>query len=187
MQHHHRRTPAADLHAPEIEAGFGCDFDSDLPRVVPYHALDARIAARMPALTAMSYFVPSLTSATKSSSSRRFSRDSLKLSFQASKPRPLYRFLCGVHLSWPKARTFSAASQPNRYSSDFSPTSMPGCSMADCRTSARWKLAGSGLSSFVVDSRQCSSPSLHETRTAPFKALRREGGSICNQLNALPS
>src|SRR5258708_8736708 len=72
------------LHAPEIEAGVGCDFDSYL--LVPDHALDDRIAAAKARLDRDVVILGHHYQPDAVIKFADFRADSLKLSFQPSHP-----------------------------------------------------------------------------------------------------
>src|SRR6266849_931567 len=83
------------LHAPELEAGVGCDFDSYL--LVPDNALDDRIAAAKARLGEDVVILGHHYQRDEVIKFADFRGDSLKLSFQAAQAEGRYIVFCGVH------------------------------------------------------------------------------------------
>src|SRR5213594_264410 len=83
------------VHAPEIEAGVGCDFDSYL--LMPDTTLDDRIAAAKARLGRDVVILGHHYQRDEVVKFADFRGDSLKLSFQASQAEGRYIVFCGVH------------------------------------------------------------------------------------------
>ena len=164
------------LHAPEIEAGVGCDFDSYL--LVPDNALDDRIAAAKARLNRDVVILGHHYQRDEVVKFADFRGDSLKLSFQASQAEGRYIVFCGVHFM-----AESADILRREHQTVILPDINAGCSMADMADIGQVEACWSGLSSFV-DSRKVI-PVTYMNSTAAIKAFTGEnGGSICTSSNA---
>ena len=165
--------PPATVHAPEIEPGVGCDFDSYL--LVPDNTLDDRITAAKARLGEDVVILGHHYQRDEVIQFADFRGDSLKLSFQASETYSRYIVFCGVHFMAESADILRREHQivvlPDRNA---------GCSMADIgQVEACW----SELSS-VVNSREVV-PVSYMNSTAAIKAFTGEHrGSICTSSNA---
>src|SRR5437660_12120610 len=87
--------PPAAVHAPEIEPGVGCDFDSYL--LVPDNTLDDRIAAAKARLGEDVVILGHHYQRDEVIKFADFRGDSLKLSFHAWETYSRYIVFCGVH------------------------------------------------------------------------------------------
>src|SRR5438445_8585793 len=87
--------PPETLHAPEIEPGVGCDFDSYL--LVPDNSLDERIAAAKARLGNDVVVLGHHYQRDEVVKFSDFRGDSLKLAYQASEVAGRYIVFCGVH------------------------------------------------------------------------------------------
>jgi quinolinate synthase len=164
------------LHAPEIEAGVGCDFDSYL--LVPDNALDDRIAAAKARLNRDVVILGHHYQRDEVVKFADFRGDSLKLSFQASQAEGRYIVFCGVHFM-----AESADILRREHQTVILPDLNAGCSMADMADIGQVEACWSELSSFV-DSREVI-PVTYMNSTAAIKAFTGEnGGSICTSSNA---
>jgi quinolinate synthase len=164
------------LHAPEIEAGVGCDFDSYL--LVPDNALDDRIAAAKARLDRDVVILGHHYQRDEVVKFADFRGDSLKLSFQASQAEGRYIVFCGVHFM-----AESADILRREHQTVILPDLNAGCSMADMADIGQVEACWSELSSFV-DSRKIV-PVTYMNSTAAIKAFTGEnGGSICTSSNA---
>lgn len=164
------------LHAPEIEAGVGCDFDSYL--LVPDNALDDRIAAAKARLDRDVVILGHHYQRDEVVKFADFRGDSLKLSFQASQAEGRYIVFCGVHFM-----AESADILRREHQTVILPDLNAGCSMADMADIGQVEACWSELSSFV-DSREVI-PVTYMNSTAAIKAFTGEnGGSICTSSNA---
>src|SRR6266513_3060588 len=112
------------LHAPEIEAGVGCDFDSYL--LVPDNALDDRIAAARARLGQDVVILGHHYQRDEVIKFADFRGDSLKLSFQAWETYSRYIVFCGVHFM-----AESADILRRQHQIVVLPDLNAGCSMAD--------------------------------------------------------
>ena len=164
------------LHAPEIEAGVGCDFDSYL--LVPDNALDDRIGAAKARLDRDVVILGHHYQRDEVVKFANFRGDSLKLSFQASQAEGRYIVFCGVHFM-----AESADILRREHQTVILPDLNAGCSMADMADIGQVEACWSELSSFV-DSRMII-PVTYMNSTAAIKAFTGEnGGSICTSSNA---
>ena len=164
------------LHAPEIEAGVGCDFDSYL--LVPDNALDDRIAAAKARLDRDVVILGHHYQRDEVVKFADFRGDSLKLSFQASQAEGRYIVFCGVHFM-----AESADILRREHQTVVLPDLNAGCSMADMADIGQVEACWSELSSFV-DPRKVI-PVTYMNSTAAIKAFTGEnGGSICTSSNA---
>ncbi len=164
------------LHAPEIEAGVGCDFDSYL--LVPDHALDDRIAAAKARLGEDAVILGHHYQRDEVVKFADFRGDSLKLSFQASQAEGRYIIFCGVHFM-----AESADILRRQHQTVILPDLNAGCSMADMADIGQVEACWSELSS-LLDSRTII-PVTYMNSTAAIKAFTGEhGGSVCTSSNA---
>ncbi len=164
------------LHAPEIEAGVGCDFDSYL--LVPDNALDDRIAAAKARLDRDVVILGHHYQRDEVVKFADFRGDSLKLSFQASQAEGRYIVFCGVHFM-----AESADILRRQHQTVILPDLNAGCSMADMADIGQVEACWTELSS-LVDTRQVI-PVTYMNSTAAIKAFTGEhGGSICTSSNA---
>jgi quinolinate synthase len=164
------------LHAPEIEAGVGCDFDSYL--LVPDNALDDRIAAAKARLGRDVVILGHHYQRDEVVKFADFRGDSLKLSFQASQAEGRYIVFCGVHFM-----AESADILRRQHQTVILPDLNAGCSMADMADIGQVEGCWSELSS-LLDSRKII-PVTYMNSTAAIKAFTGEqGGSICTSSNA---
>ncbi len=164
------------LHAPEIEAGVGCDFDSYL--LVPDHALDDRIAAAKARLDRDVVILGHHYQRDEVIKFADFRGDSLKLSFQASQAEGRYIVFCGVHFM-----AESADILRREHQTVILPDLNAGCSMADMADIGQVEACWTELSS-LLDSRKII-PVTYMNSTAAIKAFTGEhGGSVCTSSNA---
>ena len=164
------------LHAPEIEAGVGCDFDSYL--LVPDNALDDRIAAAKARLGEDAVILGHHYQRDEVVKFADFRGDSLKLSFQASQAEGRYIIFCGVHFM-----AESADILRRQHQTVILPDLNAGCSMADMADIGQVEACWSELSS-LLDSRTII-PVTYMNSTAAIKAFTGEhGGSVCTSSNA---
>jgi len=164
------------LHAPEIEAGVGCDFDSYL--LVPDNALDDRIAAAKARLGEDAVILGHHYQRDEVVKFADFRGDSLKLSFQASQAEGRYIIFCGVHFM-----AESADILRRQHQTVILPDLNAGCSMADMADIGQVEACWSELSS-LLDSRKII-PVTYMDSTAVIKAFTGEhGGSVCTSSNA---
>jgi quinolinate synthase len=164
------------LHAPEIEAGVGCDFDSYL--LVPDNALDDRIAAAKARLSEDIVILGHHYQRDEVVKFADFRGDSLKLSFQASQAEGRYIIFCGVHFM-----AESADILRRQHQTVILPDLNAGCSMADMADIGQVEACWSELSS-LLDSRKII-PVTYMNSTAAIKAFTGEqGGSVCTSSNA---
>jgi quinolinate synthase len=164
------------LHAPEIEAGVGCDFDSYL--LVPDNALDDRIAAAKARLGRDVVILGHHYQRDEVVKFADFRGDSLKLSFQASQAEGRYIVFCGVHFM-----AESADILRREHQTVILPDLNAGCSMADMADIGQVEACWSELSS-LLDARKII-PVTYMNSTAAIKAFTGEhGGSVCTSSNA---
>jgi len=164
------------IHAPEIEAGVGCDFDSYL--LVPDHVLDDRIAAAKARLDRDVVILGHHYQRDEVIKFADFRGDSLKLSFQASQAEGRYIVFCGVHFM-----AESADILRREHQTVILPDLNAGCSMADMADIGQVEACWSELSS-LLDSRKII-PVTYMNSTAAIKAFTGEhGGSVCTSSNA---
>ncbi len=164
------------LHAPELEAGVGCDFDSYL--LVPDNALDDRIAAAKARLGEDVVILGHHYQRDEVVKFADFRGDSLKLSFQASQAEGRYIVFCGVHFM-----AESADILRREHQTVILPDLNAGCSMADMADIGQVEACWSELSS-LLDSHKII-PVTYMNSTAAIKAFTGEhGGSVCTSSNA---
>ena len=166
----------ATLHAPEIEAGIGCDFDSYL--LVPDNALDDRISDAKARLGRDVVIMVHHYQRDEVIKFADFRGDSLKLSFQASQVQGRYIVFCGVHFM-----AESADILRREHQTVILPDLNAGCSMADMADIGQVEACWSELSS-LLDPRKII-PVTYMNSTAAIKAFTGEqGGSVCTSTNA---
>src|SRR6266481_3779730 len=164
------------LHAPELEAGVGCDFDSYL--LVPDNALDDRIAAGKARLGQDVVILGHHYQRDEVVKFADFRGDSLKLSFQASQAEGRYIVFCGVHFM-----AESADILRREHQMVILPDLNAGCSMADMADIGQVEACWNELTS-LLDSRKVI-PVTYMNSTAAIKAFTGEhGGSVCTSSNA---
>jgi quinolinate synthase len=164
------------LHAPEIEAGVGCDFDSYL--LVPDTALDDRIADAKARLGHDVVILGHHYQRDEVVKFADFRGDSLKLSFQAAQANGRYIVFCGVHFM-----AESADILRREHQTVVLPDLNAGCSMADMADIGQVESCWSELSS-VLDPRKII-PVTYMNSTAAIKSFTGEhGGSVCTSSNA---
>jgi quinolinate synthase len=166
----------ATLHAPEVEAGVGCDFDSYL--LVPDNALDDRIATAKARLGGDVVILGHHYQRDEVIKFADFRGDSLKLSFQASQAQGRYIVFCGVHFM-----AESADILRREHQTVILPDLSAGCSMADMADIGQVEACWGELSS-LLDPRTII-PVTYMNSTAAIKAFTGEhGGSVCTSTNA---
>ncbi len=164
------------VHAPEIEAGVGCDFDSYL--LMPDTTLDDRIAAAKARLGRDVVILGHHYQRDEVVKFADFRGDSLKLSFQASQAEGRYIVFCGVHFM-----AESADILRRQHQTVILPDFNAGCSMADMADIGQVEACWRELSS-LVEARKIV-PVTYMNSTAAIKAFTGEhGGSICTSSNA---
>jgi quinolinate synthase len=163
------------LHAPEIEPGVGCDFDSYL--LVPDNSLDDRMAAAKSGLGRDVVILGHHYQRDEVIKFADFRGDSLKLSYQAAKADGRYIVFCGVHFMAETADILRREHQ-----SVILPDLNAGCSMADMadigQVEACWSEMASLGEAKVV-------PVTYMNSTAAIKSFTGEhGGAVCTSSNA---
>src|SRR5256885_2252507 len=167
--------PPQSLHAPEIEPGVGCDFDSYL--LVPDTSLDERIASAKKALGKDVVILGHHYQRDEVVKFADFRGDSLKLSQQAAGADARYIVFCGVHFMAESADILRRSHQVV-----VLPDLNAGCSMADMADIGQVETCWSELSS--VDAGKVV-PVTYMNSTADIKAFTGEhGGSVCTSSNA---
>jgi quinolinate synthase len=165
----------ATLHAPEIEPGVGCDFDSYL--LVPDHSLDERIAAAKAQLGTDVVILGHHYQRDEVVKFADFRGDSLKLAYQASEAGGRYIVFCGVHFMAESADILRRAHQ-----AVILPDLNAGCSMADMADIGQVETCWSELEDLgglrVI-------PITYMNSTAAIKSFTGEhGGAVCTSSNA---
>src|ERR1035438_199847 len=163
------------LHAPEIESGVGCDFDSYL--LVPDNALDDRIAAARSRLGHDVVILGHHYQRDEVIKFADFRGDSLKLSYEAAEADGRYIVFCGVHFMAENADILRREHQ-----SVILPDLNAGCSLADMadigQVEACWSEIASLGEAKVV-------PVTYMNSTAAIKSFTGEhGGAVCTSSNA---
>jgi quinolinate synthase len=167
--------PPVTVHAPEIEPGVGCDFDSY--RLVPDNALDARIADAKARLGEDVVILGHHYQRDEVIQFADFRGDSCKLSVQASETYSRYIVFCGVHFMAESADILRREHQVV-----VLPDLRAGCSMAETVDIGQLETCWSELAS-VVNSRKVI-PVSYMNSTAAMKAFTGEHcGSICTSSN----
>jgi quinolinate synthase len=165
----------ATLHAPEIEPGVGCDFDSYL--LVPDNSLDDRIAAARARLGRDVVILGHHYQRDEVVKFADFRGDSLKLSYQAAEADGRYIVFCGVHFMAESADILRRAHQ-----TVILPDLNAGCSMADMADIGQVETCWSELSS--LDDLKIV-PITYMNSTAAIKSFTGEhGGAVCTSSNA---
>jgi quinolinate synthase len=165
----------ATLHAPEIEPGVGCDFDSYL--LVPDNSLDERIAAAKARLGNDVVVLGHHYQRDEVVKFADFRGDSLKLAYQASEAAGRYIVFCGVHFMAESADILRRAHQ-----AVILPDLSAGCSMADMADIGQVETCWNELSS-LGDLRVI--PVTYMNSTAAIKSFTGEhGGAVCTSSNA---
>lgn len=168
--------PPASVHAPEIEPGVGCGFDSYL--LVPDNTLDDRIAAARARLGEDVVILGHHYQRDEVIKFADFRGDSLKLSVQAAETYSRYMVFCGVHFM-----AESADILRREHQFVVLPDLNAGCSMADMADIGQVEACWCELAS-VVNSRKVI-PVSYMNSTAAIKAFTGEHcGSICTSSNA---
>jgi quinolinate synthase len=168
--------PPATVHAPEIEPGVGCNFDSYL--LVPDNTLDDRIAAAKARLGEDVVILGHHYQRDEVIKFADFRGDSLKLSFQASETYARNIVFCGVHFM---AESADILRRPHQIV--VLPDLNAGCSMADMADIGQVEACWSELASVVDTSKVV--PVSYMNSTAAIKAFTGEHrGSICTSSNA---
>src|ERR1700674_5406024 len=168
--------PPPTLHAPEVEKGVGCDFDSYL--LMSDNTLDDRIAAAKSQLGRDVVILGHHYQRDEVVKFADFRGDSLKLSYQAAEADGRYIVFCGVHFM-----AESADILRREHQAVILPDLNAGCSMADMADIGQVEACWSELSS-LLDLRKVI-PVTYMNSTAAIKAFTGEhGGSVCTSSNA---
>src|SRR2546427_947183 len=165
----------ATIHAPEIEPGVGCDFDSYL--LTPDNTLDDRIASAKASLGRDVVVLGHHYQRDEVIKFADFRGDSFKLSQQAAAVDARYIVFCGVHFM---AESADILRRPHQQV--ILPDLNAGCSMADMADIGQVETCWNELSELgdlkVV-------PITYMNSTAAIKALTGEhGGAVCTSSNA---
>jgi quinolinate synthase len=165
----------ATLHAPEIEAGVGCDFDSYL--LVPDNSLDERIAAAKARLGKDVVILGHHYQRDEVVKFADFRGDSLKLAYEAAEASGRYIVFCGVHFM-----AESADILRREHQAVILPDLNAGCSMADMADIGQVETCWSELGALgdlkIV-------PITYMNSTAAIKSFTGEhGGAVCTSSNA---
>jgi len=167
--------PPDTIHAPEIEPGVGCDFDSYL--LIPDNSLDDRIAAAKAQLGKDAVVLGHHYQRDEVIKFADFRGDSLKLSYQAAEADGRYIVFCGVHFMAESADILRRSHQQV-----ILPDLNAGCSMADMADIGQVETCWDELSS-VGNSKII--PVTYMNSTAAIKSFTGEhGGSVCTSSNA---
>jgi quinolinate synthase len=167
--------PPPTVHAPEIEKGVGCDFDSYL--LMPDNALDGRIASAKARLGRDAVILGHHYQRDEVIKFADFRGDSLKLSYQAAQADGRYIVFCGVHFMAESADILRREHQVV-----VLPDLNAGCSMADMADIGQVEICWSELTS-LGDLKVI--PVTYMNSTAAIKSFTGEhGGSICTSSNA---
>src|ERR1700737_2897158 len=167
--------PPDTIHAPEIEPGVGCDFDSYL--LIPDNSLDDRIAAAKAQLGKEVVVLGHHYQRDEVIKFADFRGDSLKLSYQAAEADGRYIVFCGVHFMAESADILRRSHQQV-----ILPDLNAGCSMADMADIGQVETCWDELSS-VGNSKII--PVTYMNSTAAIKSFTGEhGGSVCTSSNA---
>src|SRR5262249_36539211 len=157
----------ATLHAPEIEPGVGCDFDSYL--LVPDHSLDERIGAAKARLGSDVVILGHHYQRDEVVKFADFRGDSLKLAYQASEAAGRYIGFCGVHLLAESADILRRAHQ-----AVILPDLNAGCSMADMADIGQVETCWAELAENIDVARAV--PVTYMNSTAAIKSFTGEHG-----------
>src|SRR6059036_3637198 len=164
------------VHAPEIEAGVGCDFDSYL--LMPDTTLDERISAAKAKRGKDVVILGHHYQRDEVVKFADFRGDSLKLSQQAAEVDAKYVIFCGVHFMAESADILRRGSQVV-----VLPDLSAGCSMADMADIGQVEACWNELSG-VTDTKKII-PVTYMNSTAAIKSFTGEqGGSVCTSSNA---
>ena len=167
--------PPDTIHAPEIEPGVGCDFDSYL--LVPDNSLDERIASAKARLGKDVVILGHHYQRDEVVKFSDFRGDSLKLSYQAAEADARYIVFCGVHFMAESADILRRDHQ-----AVILPDLNAGCSMADMADIGQVETCWDELSS-LGDLKLI--PVTYMNSTAAIKSFTGEhGGSVCTSSNA---
>src|ERR1700737_1479762 len=167
--------PPDTIHAPEIEPGVGCDFDSYL--LIPDNSLDDRIAAAKAQLGKDAVVLGHHYQRDEVIKFADFRGDSLKLSYQAAEADGRYIVFCGVHFM-----AESADILRREHQAVILPDLAAGCSMADMADIGQVEACWSELST-VGDLKVI--PVTYMNSTAAIKSFTGEhGGAVCTSSNA---
>jgi quinolinate synthase len=167
--------PPETVHAPEIEPGVGCDFDSYL--LVPDNSLDERITAAKARLGKDVVILGHHYQRDEVVKFADFRGDSLKLSYQAAEADARYIVFCGVHFMAESADILRRSHQVV-----ILPDLNAGCSMADMADIGQVETCWEELAS--AGGRQIV-PITYMNSTAAIKAFTGEhGGAVCTSSNA---
>jgi len=165
----------ATLHAPEIEPGVGCDFDSYL--LVPDDSLDERIASAKARLGKDVVILGHHYQRDEVVKFADFRGDSLKLAHDAAEAAGRYIVFCGVHFM-----AESADILRREHQAVILPDLSAGCSMADMADIGQVETCWSELSS-LGDLKII--PITYMNSTAAIKSFTGEhGGAVCTSSNA---
>jgi quinolinate synthase len=166
----------ATLHAPEIEKGVGCDFDSYL--LVPDTSLDERIADAKARLGKEVVILGHHYQRDEVVKFADFRGDSLKLSQQAAEADGRFIVFCGVHFMAESADVLRREHQ-----TVILPDLNAGCSMADMADIGQVEACWTELASATDTSKII--PVTYMNSTAAIKSFTGEhGGSVCTSSNA---
>jgi len=167
--------PPPTLHAPEVEKGVGCDFDSYL--LMSDNTLDDRIASAKARLGKDVVILGHHYQRDEVVKFADFRGDSLKLSHQAAEADGRYIVFCGVHFMAESADILRREHQVV-----VLPDLNAGCSMADMADIGQVESCWSELSS-LGDLKVL--PVTYMNSTAAIKSFTGEhGGSVCTSSNA---
>lgn len=165
------------LHAPEIEPGVGCDFDSYL--LTPDNTLDDRIASAKARLGRDVVILGHHYQRDEVIKFADFRGDSLKLSQQAGATDARYIIFCGVHFMAESADILTPATQKV-----ILPNLAAGCSMADMANLFQVRSAWKQIHEVIGDD-QTVVPVTYINSAANLKAFVGEhGGTVCTSTNA---
>jgi quinolinate synthase len=166
----------ATLHAPEIEPGVGCDFDSYL--LVPDNSLDERIGAAKARLGHDVVVLGHHYQRDEVVKFADFRGDSLKLAYQAAEAAGRYIVFCGVHFMAESADILRRAHQ-----AVILPDLSAGCSMADMADIGQVETCWNELLDLELG--QTIVPITYMNSTAAIKSFTGEhGGAVCTSSNA---
>jgi quinolinate synthase len=167
--------PPDTIHAPEIEAGVGCDFDSYL--LVPDNSLDERMASAKALLHNDVVILGHHYQRDEVVKFSDFRGDSLKLSYQAAEADARYIVFCGVHFM-----AESADILRREHQAVVLPDLNAGCSMADMADIGQVEACWDELS--LIGGLKAV-PVTYMNSTAAIKSFTGEhGGAVCTSSNA---
>jgi quinolinate synthase len=167
------------IHAPEIEAGVGCDFDSYL--LTPDNSLDERIGAAKTRLGSELLILGHHYQRDEVIKFADLSGDSLRLSQQAALSNARYIVFCGVHFM---AESADILRQP--YQEVILPDLAAGCSMADMADIGQVETCWADLRSLEGLKGNLKVITItYMNSTAAIKAFTGEhDGAVCTSSNA---